>query len=79
MFDFRAEDVVANIAPRPILFLHSAVDSVTPTEQSIELFQLAGQPTDLHLFADVDHFLFGDNNPMVHTVVRDWLKRYFPA
>src|SRR5262249_44207916 len=34
MFDFRADDVVARIAPRPLLLLHAANDSVTPTEQS---------------------------------------------
>src|SRR6266508_3161695 len=43
MFDFRADDVVGRIAPRPLLLLHSANDSVTPTEQSIELFKRAGQ------------------------------------
>lgn len=79
MYAFTANDVVGKIAPRPLLLLHPANDTVTPTEQSIDLFLRAGQPTDLHLFADVDHFLFSDNNPMVHTVVRDWLARYFPA
>src|SRR5262249_54214308 len=33
MFDFRADDVVGRIAPRPLLLLHSANDSVTPTVQ----------------------------------------------
>jgi dipeptidyl aminopeptidase/acylaminoacyl peptidase len=79
MYAFTANEVVGKIAPRPLLLLHPANDTVTPTEQSIDLFQHAGQPTDLHLFADVDHFLFSDGNPMVHAVVRDWLKRYFPA
>lgn len=79
MYAFTANDVVGKIAPRPLLLLHPANDTVTPTEQSIDLFLHAGQPTDLHLFADVDHFLFSDNNPMVLTVVRDWLGRYFPA
>jgi alpha-beta hydrolase superfamily lysophospholipase len=79
MYAFTANEVVGNIAPRPLLLLHPASDSVTPTEQSIDLFAHAGQPTDLHLFADVDHFLFSDDNPMVQAVVRDWLKRYFPA
>ena len=50
MFDFRADDVVGNIAPRPLLLIHAAKDSVTPTEQSIEMFKRAGQPTELHLF-----------------------------
>jgi uncharacterized protein len=79
MLAFRANDVVGKIAPRPLLLIHPANDTVTPTEQSIDLFLHAGQPTDLHLFAEVDHFLFSDNNPMVQAVVRDWLKRYFPA
>ncbi|MEX2453123.1 MAG: alpha/beta fold hydrolase [Rhodospirillaceae bacterium] len=79
MYDFRADDVVGDIAPRPLLLLHSSEDSVTPTEQSIELFRRAGQPADLHLLADVDHFMFGEENPRVVTVLRDWLDRYFPV
>lgn len=79
MYAFRANDVVANIAPRPLLLLHPAQDSVTPTEQSIDLFQAAGQPTELHLVADVDHFMLSDNNPRVTTLVRDWLAKYLPV
>jgi dipeptidyl aminopeptidase/acylaminoacyl peptidase len=79
MFDFRADDVVGKIAPRPLLLLHSANDSVTPTEQSIELFKRAGQPTELHLFSDADHFMFAENNSRIWGVVRDWLRDYFPA
>jgi alpha-beta hydrolase superfamily lysophospholipase len=79
MYAFTANEVVGRIAPRPLLLLHPSNDTVTPTEQSIDLLLHAGQPTDLHLFADVDHFLFSDANPMVQTVVREWLQRYFPA
>jgi uncharacterized protein len=79
MYDFRADDVVGNIAPRPLLLLHSSTDSVTPTEQSIELFKRAGTPSDLHLFADVDHFMFAESNTRVHSVIFDWLNKYFPA
>src|SRR5215470_13607217 len=79
MFDFRADDVVGRIAPRPLLLLHAANDSVTPTEQSIELFKRAGQPAELHLFSNVDHFLFAEDNARVWGVMRDWLAKYFPA
>jgi pimeloyl-ACP methyl ester carboxylesterase len=79
MYDFRADDVVGKMAPRPLLLLHSSVDSVTPTEQSVELFKRAGQPTDLHLFAETDHFMFAESNTRVHTVIFDWLARYFPV
>jgi hypothetical protein len=38
IYDFCPDDVVAKIAPRPVLFFHSAPDSVTPTSESIEMF-----------------------------------------
>jgi len=79
MFDFRADDVVGKIAPRPLLLIHAANDSVTPTEQSIELFKRARQPAELHLFSEVDHFLFAEDNARVWGVMRDWLAKYFPA
>jgi pimeloyl-ACP methyl ester carboxylesterase len=79
MFDFRAEDVVGRIAPRPLLLIHSASDSVTPTEQSIGMFQRAGQPAELHLFSGLDHFLFAENSARVWGVMRDWLTNYFPT
>jgi len=79
MFDFRANDVVGRIAPRPLLLLHAANDSVTPTEQSIELFKRAGQPAELHLISDADHFMFADDNARVWDLLRGWLACYFPA
>jgi hypothetical protein len=79
MYDFRADDVVGKIAPRPLLLIHAANDSVTPTEQSIELFKHSRQPAELHLFSDADHFLFAENNTRVWGVLRDWLQKYFPV
>jgi dipeptidyl aminopeptidase/acylaminoacyl peptidase len=79
MYDFRANDVVGKIAPRPLLLLHPSQDSVTPTEQSIGLFAHAGQPTEMHLFAETDHFLLGESNTRVQHVLKDWLARFFPA
>src|SRR5207247_7593504 len=38
-YAFHASDVVGRIAPRPLLLIDLANDSVTPTEQSIELFE----------------------------------------
>jgi uncharacterized protein len=79
MMGFRANDVVGNMAPRPLLLLHSARDSVTPTEQSVELFRRAGQPTDLHLMADVDHFMFSHRSALVADLIHNWLDKHFPA
>ena len=73
MFQFRPNDVVAQIAPRPLLLLHPSLDSVTPTSQSIELFRHAKMPVDLHLFAGIDHFIFDEANAMTLNLLRDWL------
>jgi alpha-beta hydrolase superfamily lysophospholipase len=79
MYSFRANDVVGRIAPRPLLLIHPANETVTPTEQSVDLFLHAGQPTDLHLVAGTDHFIFNEGNRLVVNLVRDWLAQHFPA
>ena len=79
MYNFNAEDVVADISPRPLLLLHSSTDSVTPTEQSLRLFQRAGKPCDLHLFSETDHFMFHEDNVRVMPVLRPWLAEFFPV
>jgi alpha/beta superfamily hydrolase len=79
MCEFKADDVVGRIAPRPLLLLHSATDSVTPMGESIEMFRRAGQPTELHLLTEVNHFMFSQGNARVSHLVSDWLSRYFPS
>lgn len=79
MYNFRADEMVGKIVPRPLLLLHSANDSVTPTEESIELFRRAKQPAELYLLSEVDHFMFNEENPRVTRLVSDWLTRFFPA
>ncbi len=79
MFDFRANDVVAKISPRPLLLFHAADDSVTPTDQSLQLFDHAKQPCDLILASDVDHFPFSVDSTRARDAVKGWLDLYFPA
>ena len=79
MYDFTADDVVGKIGPRPLLLLHSSVDTVTPTEQSLRMFDLAQQPKDLHLFNETTHFMFAASGGRVRPIVKDWLDMYFPA
>ena len=80
IFDFRPDDVIGNIAPRPILLLHAAPDTVTPTDKSIELFRRAKPPAELHLFSGVDHFMLAEGNPRVtETLQRGWLTANFPS
>ena len=79
MFDFRAENVIGDISPRPCLLLHSAVDSVTPTQQTIDMFGKAKAPTEMHLFSGTDHFMFAEGNARVHQTVSAWLDEFFPV
>ena len=79
IYDFRPDDVVGKISPRPILFMHAAPDSVTPTDESIEMFRRAKPPVELHLFHGVDHFMLAEGNPRVTETLRSWLAVNFPA
>ncbi len=79
IFDFMPENKLADLAPRPLLLLHAAIDSVTPTSESIEMFKKAKKPTELHLFDDVEHFMMGEADPRVESVITQWLAKYFPA
>jgi dipeptidyl aminopeptidase/acylaminoacyl peptidase len=79
MMDFRANDVVADISPRPLLLLHPANDTVTPTSQAVGLFMRAKQPADMHLVSGVDHFMLNDDQGLVKRILEDWLAKHFPV
>ena len=79
MFDFKAEEVVHWISPRPVLFLHGADDTVTPTEQSIRMWERAGQPKDLVLITGTDHFPLAGNNKRTRDILKGWLDVHFPV
>lgn len=79
MYDFQANMVVGKIAPRPLLLLHAADDSVTPTDQSLQLFAHAKQPCDLMLLSGIDHFPFSLENTRARDALKSWLDMHFPA
>jgi uncharacterized protein len=80
MYNFRADEVVGNIAPRPILFLHTANDTITPTEQSIRMFEKAGQPAELVLITGTSHFpLAQEDAPRTKAIIKGWLDKFFPS
>jgi hypothetical protein len=80
MYEFRAEDVVGNISPRPILLFHTADDAVTPTEQSIRMFEKAGQPAELMLVTGTSHFpLSPADAPRTRPLIKGWLDKFFAS
>jgi pimeloyl-ACP methyl ester carboxylesterase len=80
MYDFRAEDVVANIAPRPLLLFHMANDSVTPSEQSMRMFEKAGTNAELMMMSGTSHFpLSPENAPRTKAIIKSFLDKFFPS
>jgi dipeptidyl aminopeptidase/acylaminoacyl peptidase len=80
MYNFRADDVVADISPRPALFFHTADDGITPTEQSIRMFEKAGQPAELMLITGTSHFPLSEQDaPRTKMMIKGWLDKFFPS
>ena len=79
MYEFKAEEVIHWVSPRPILFLHGADDTVTPTEQSIRLWERAGPPKDLFLITGTDHFPLAGAGSRTRDIVKGWLDQHFPV
>ena len=80
MYNFRAEDVVADIAPRPLLLFHTAGDVITPMEQSIRLFEKAGANAELMIPTGMSHFPLSDEDaPHTQALISAWLKKFFPT
>lgn len=73
-------DVVARIAPRPILFLHGTKDAFIPSEESRELFARAGEPKELWIAANGEHAQLWNLDPAEwNRRVVGFVARYLPA
>ncbi len=79
MLQLRPVGVVGSIAPRPLLFLHPAADQVVAADESIELFRHAAQPADLHVISNNDHFMITEDNWIAFDILKNWLRKRFPA
>ncbi|RPE62943.1 hypothetical protein EDD53_2982 [Pacificibacter maritimus] len=80
MHDFRANDVVGNIAPRPLLLFHTAGDVITPMEQSLGLFEKAGKNAELMIVTGTSHFPLSEADaPRTHVLIQSWLSKFFPS
>jgi hypothetical protein len=50
-------EAIAHIAPRPVVFLHGEADEILPDRCSRELYRLARDPKQLHLYPGCRHGL----------------------
>lgn len=78
-YDFCPLEHVAKVAPRPLMIVHAAADVVVRPSGSMDLFAHAGENAELYIMSGVDHFMFGENDPRVANLVKDWVDKYFPA
>jgi len=77
IMEFRPEDVVHKISPRATLFIAVENDAVTPEEQSVRLYDKAGEPKKLILFRQTTHYgIYNDYFNDVAEAVVDWYNRH---
>lgn len=74
-------DLVASIAPRPTLFVLAEGDVLVPPEQTVELFERAGQPKELFRLKGAEHHdaTGGPRLAEVLDRVGRWLSEYGPV
>lgn len=77
IYDFRPDDVIGGIDPRPLLIYHGANDSVTPTSEPLELFRRANGVPELAILKG-DHFPFTEPDPLLEGLMKEWLARNLP-
>lgn len=78
---FHPEWVVDKIAPRPILFITTDDDRLVPPEESMSLYDKAGEPKGLVVLKGYGHYEVY-NEPAFSEVMRptaEWFARFLPA
>ena len=77
---FKAEDWVAQIAPRPLLLVQGEKDTMVRLEEGEALFANAGQPKDMMIIPDINHAeVYEPRNPAVYATVIARLLEFYRA
>ena len=75
--DYSPEDVVHRISPRASLFIAVENDAVTPEEQTVRLYERAGEPKKLIMLKQTTHYgVYKDYFDDVAQAVISWYDRY---
>ncbi len=77
MLEFNPEDVIARIAPRPLLLIHPRADMVVPASETESMAVVAGANCETHITESQNHF--GSGDPTLIAITLDWLKRKVPV
>jgi len=73
MLDFNPEEVIAEIAPRPLLLIHPRTDAVVPCSETEAMAAAAGETCEAHIIESRNHF--GSGDPTLIAITLDWMKR----
>lgn len=77
MMEYSPEDVVHRISPRASLFIAVENDAVTPEEQTVRLYERAGEPKKLIMLRQTTHYgVYKDYFDDVAQAVISWYDRY---
>lgn len=77
IMEYCPEEIVDKIAPRATLFIAVEHDAVTPEEQSVRLYERAGEPKKLIMLRETTHYgVYNTYFKEVSSAVVDWYDRY---
>ena len=77
IMEYSPEAVVQQISPRASLFIAVENDAVTPEEQTVKLYERAGEPKKLVMLKQTTHYgVYNDYFDEVAGAVVDWYDRY---
>lgn len=65
-YESRPIDVVGEIAPRPILFIHGTADRTIPVEHIHDLHEAASEPKELLIVEDAGHIMAHSFEPDIY-------------
>lgn len=72
----RLEPFIKNLE-RPLLVMHSPIDSYTPFEEGEKIFQTAGYPKSFVSLDKVDHLMLNKEDALyIGSVIASWAKKY---
>lgn len=81
VIEFKPDEVVDLIAPRPVLFTVAGEDSLTPVELTMELYDRAGEPKKFVVIPGAEHYetYLPPYAPVIMDEQLKWFEQYLPA
>ena len=67
---------IERVSPRPLLLIHGEADDLVPVDNSLTLYQRAGEPKELRLLPGATHRFRGE--PEALQVALEWLRERLP-